>query len=505
MEGDEVLRFGHYALDLGRGVLLGHGGTRLLRPRAQALLTHLARNPGRVVPKAELLDAGWPGLHVTEDSLTQCIREIRKALADDAQSLIRTIARRGYMLAVEDGAPPPRSSQPVVAVLRFRREVDDDPLSALLDGFAEDLIAGLARFGTLTVLAGNSSFAVSDETGNRADIGRRLGADYLVEGAVRGVGSARRITASLIDARTLQQLWTDRFDIDGAEFFSAQDDIVECILGRLTARLDDAGARRARAKPVSDLSAYEAMLQGLAVLRTNDPARYPEACTLLETAIAKEPDFGLAHAHLAFGRAMLVGFGRAKRPDLDAVLKIAAKAVDLAPDQSTCFQVLSFIEMYRHEHAAAEQHLRHALTLNPCDAESLEQMGYLLTLRGRPVEALQWMDRAVRLNPIHPNWYEHDRSFALYALGDYAGAAELIKLTPAPPAWMQTWLAACYAQSGDAAQARAAVARIAEIDPGFSPDRFADDNGAAFEHAADIEHFASGVRNALALYRGGGS
>jgi TolB-like protein len=483
-------------------VLLDRGTPRLMRPRAQALLTHLARNLGRVVPKAELLDAVWPGLHVTEDSLTQCVRDIRKVLGDDAQSLVRTIARRGYMLFAEGGPPPLRSSQPVVAVLRFRRETSDDPLSALFDGFAEDLIAGLARFGTVTVIAGHSSFAASDETSNRADIGERLGADYLIEGAVRGAGSARRITATLMDARNLQQLWTDRFDIEGAEFFAAQDEIAECILGRIAARLDDVGARRARAKPVSDLSAYEAMLQGLAIIRTNDPARYQDACRLLEAAIAKEPDFGLAHAHLAFARAMEVGFGRATRADLDAALKIAARAVDLAPDQATTYQVLSFIEMYRHEHAAAERHLHHALTLNPCDAESVEQMGYLLTLRGRPLEALNWMDRAVRLNPIHPNWYEHDRSFALYALGDYAGAAQLIKLSPAPPAWMQTWLAACYAQCGEDAQAVAAAARIVEIDPEFSPDRFAADNGAAFEHEADAEHFAVGVRRALALLRG---
>ena len=153
--------------------------------------------------------------------------------------------------------------------------------------------------------------------------------------------------------------------------------------------------------------------------------------------------YGLAHAYLAFANVMIAGFGRASQKDLADALIVAARAVALAPEQSTAHRVLSFVQMYQREYPVAEHHLRRANERNPYDAESAEQMGYLLTLRGRPVEALAWMDRAVRLSPIHPPWYEHDRSFALYLLGDYRAAASLIELDPMPPPWMAPARASC--------------------------------------------------------------
>lgn len=140
---DQVFQFGGYTLDLGKGTLRHADGAAFLRPKTYALLTPLARHMGRVVPKSEIMDAVWPGVYVTEDSLTQSVREIRKVLGDD---LVRTVSKRGYMLAAEVEPAPEIGSQPMVAVLRFRNESEaDDPI---VDGFAEDIINGLARFGT---------------------------------------------------------------------------------------------------------------------------------------------------------------------------------------------------------------------------------------------------------------------------------------------------------------------------------------------------------------------
>lgn len=494
---DQVLQFGGFTLDLNKGVLHRNNEPAFLRPKAQALLTHLAHNPGRVVPKSELMDVVWPGIYVTEDSLTQSIREIRKALGDDEQKLIRTISRRGYMLVPDAEPITDQKSQPVVAVLRFRNETGDDGQAPLIDGFAEDIINGLARFGTVTVLARHSSFAIA--AGDRAEARARIGADYLVEGSVRRGGQALRIAVSLIDAESLTQLWGDRYDAEGDAIFNVQDDIIERVIGRLIVRLGEAGVSRAMRKPATSLAAYELMLRGVALLNANTPADFKTGSALIEAAIAKDPAYGLAHVYLAFSKVMIAGFGRASPEALADALHTATRAIVLSPDQPAAYRVLSFIQMYRREYAAAEHHLRRALELNPYDAESVQQMGYLLTLRGRPLEGIAWMDRAIRLNPIHPQWYEHDRSFALYSLGDYRGAAAAIELTPVPPAWMRTWLAACYAQMGDVDTARFHAIQITETDPDFSAINFAKRNGAAFEHAADNQHFAEGVFLALGL------
>jgi DNA-binding winged helix-turn-helix (wHTH) protein len=132
-------RFDRFTLDPVRGTLLDAGGTELaLRPKSFALLRYLAERAGRPVGRAELMAAVWPGLHVTEDSVVQCVVDIRRALGDDAQVLLRTLPRRGYLLdapvsrdqiaaaavlsgatADEDAVPRPPAGGPMVVVLPF--------------------------------------------------------------------------------------------------------------------------------------------------------------------------------------------------------------------------------------------------------------------------------------------------------------------------------------------------------------------------------------------------
>jgi TolB-like protein len=493
-------RLGEFTFDLRRGLLLREGKQTALRPKAQALLTHLARNSGRVVPKNELFDIVWPGVFVTEDSLTQTIRELRKALHDEAQQLIRTVARRGYLLSAHVEQPEVRSAEPVVAVLRFRNETGDTAQDVVVDGFAEDIIDGLARFKTVTVLAWQSSFSILQNSGaERAAAATGLGADFLVEGAIRRSQGRLKVSAALIDVQTLQQRWSDRYDAEVEKIFEVQQDIIERIIARLATHLEIEGAARARLKPPASLAAYELMLRGLALMRRDSRVDFKPAITLLERAIELDPGYGLAKAHLAFAKVMLADFGRARRADLDAALVVAADAARTSPDQPVVHRVLSFIQMYRREYDTAEHHLRQALNLNPYDAENVEQMGYLLALRGRPLEAIEWIDRAERLNPVHPPWYDHDRGLSLYCLGEYRAAAATFERTPVPPPHLCTWLAASYAQMGDLETARYHASRIADSERSYWAEDFARKNGAAFEHAADSQHFAEGVFLALGL------
>jgi len=89
-------RFGRYVLDHQRGCLLAGDEEITLRPKTFEFLRYLASNPGRLVSKDELLAAIWPNVVVTEDSLFQCVAELRRALQDHDQHLIKTVRRRGY-------------------------------------------------------------------------------------------------------------------------------------------------------------------------------------------------------------------------------------------------------------------------------------------------------------------------------------------------------------------------------------------------------------------------
>src|SRR5215207_1931616 len=130
---------------------------------------------------------------------------------------------------------------------------------------------------------------------------------------------------------------------------------------------------------------------------------------------------------------------------------MAAQAVDLDPQESRCHRMLALVCVNRRELATAQRHLDRALQLNPNDADAMQQMGYVLALRGKPQDALVWLERARRLNPLHPTWYNFSLGIALYSLGRYAEAAEAFLHRPNPGPWSSARLAACYAQLGDPA------------------------------------------------------
>ena len=121
----------------------------------------------------------------------------------------------------------------------------------------------------------------------------------------------------------------------------------------------------------------------------------------------------------------------------------------------------------------------------------------LRAMRGKPVEALAWLDRAVRINPIHPDWYHSDRGVALYAAGQYAEALASFSRLPTRTPWRMARVAACHAQLGQTEQARGLMAEVRRIAPDFSPTEIAN-LFLVYEHAADAEHVAEGMAKALA-------
>ena len=495
---DEIFRFGACVLDVRMGTLTNAGRSIFLRPKPYAVLVHLARNMGRVVPKAELFDAVWPGVFVTEDSLTQSIREIRKGLDDAAQEQVRTVSRRGYLLTGQAEQPDVSAArQPVVAVLRFRNENGDESREPIVDGFAEDIITGMARHSSVTVLARHTSFQLlSADIGAWSDAAKRIGAEYLVEGSVRWSGADARIAVNLVASGTQAQIWGDRYEAHDVELFAVQREICDQIVSRLVSQLDADSVRRSFEKPASSLAAYELVNRAVAILRGHEFVEPQKALPLLEQAIEKDPVYAPAHANLALCRFMIDRYTTVSADELERALAIAVHAAVLSPELAAAPRVMSMIRLFLRQHAAAEHDLRRALALNAGEADSLEQMGYLLTMRGRAFEALGWIDRAIRLNPIFPPWYQFNRALALYALGDYEAAAEALQLPPTRHLWHDARLAACFAQMGDRAASRRCIDKLFADRDDFPYARIVREQ-MPFEHRADADHLIEGFTLAL--------
>jgi adenylate cyclase len=239
---DGLFHFAGFELDTDKGLLSRDGKAVDLRPKSYALLRYLVQNPGRVLSKDELLDAVWNDVTVTEDSLTQCIRDIRLALGDAGQSLIRTLPRRGYVLetvpAIEPAATSgPDENRPSLAILPFRNLGGGDQQRYMAEGITEDIITAIARFSSLTVAGHHAVTRPAFSELEPQQVAASLGVDYVVDGSVRFASDRIRITAHLQEATSGKTLWADHYDRARDDIFAIQDDVVTAIATALDGRL----------------------------------------------------------------------------------------------------------------------------------------------------------------------------------------------------------------------------------------------------------------------------
>jgi len=492
-----IFRFRDCVLDIDSGTLQRDGCLVPVRAKTFRLLCHLASNAGRVLSKDELLDAVWPDVTVTEDSLTQAVRDLRRTIGDLAQETLRNIARRGYIFDAEAVAPEPKAIEPRIAVLPFLVENGDPHDAILMDGIVEEITNGLARFKTVAVVARHSAFTFRPGShSGPAAVGESLDVDFLVEGLARRVSGVLRISVVLVECRSGRRLWGEIFRDVAGDLLALQAAIVQRIISRLVANIEGAILQQAPARAAGNAAAFEHLVRGIALLRSYGETVNEEARVQLLRALEIDPDYGLAHAYLALAELTISGYGAATPAVLMAARDRAMRAVSLMPEEARCHRILALIRLYLREHAAAEQNFRRALELNPYDADTLAQLGYLLTMRGHPDEGLAWLDSAVSLNPLHPDWYHFDRSVTLYSLARYAEAAEALTNLPRRDALTETRLAACHAMVGDDLAAARHLERACQLAPAWDP-VWQVCHGVEFDRAQDLDHLLQGVRAAM--------
>ena len=289
---------------------------------------------------------------------------------------------------------------------------------------------------------------------------------------MRRAGDRIRVTAQLVEAGTAIHLWAERYDRHLDDVFAVQDEVAQMIASTLFGRIEDARLQQALRKPTDSMEAYDCFLRGLAHFRSFAEDSNQQAAAMLERAVALDPQYALAQSYLAWVRVAVDGYAAATPAVIGAAFTLASQAVDLDPQESRCHRLLGQIWPQRREYDTAERHFRRALELNPSDADGTHQMGFLLTIRGRPEEALQWMATARRLNPFHPTWYNFGLGVTLYSLRRYAEAEQAVKRLPNPGPWLRTVLAASCAQLAKTVKAQAQVAAILRLRPDFSIETF---------------------------------
>ena len=233
-----VYEFGEFRLDACRRILsTGRDGVRIpVQPKVFDAALYFLQRAGELIPKEQILADLWPGAVVEENSLTQLISELRRALGETrGENLyIVTVPRRGYQFVADVNrvslAPAPTASAPTVslAVLPFGNPAHLTGDELLAGGIPESILHRLAGLRGLRLVAHDTaSMAHGESHGDVRVVGRRLGARYVVQGSVQHAGSSLRITAQLVDTTDGSQLWSLRFDRPAADVFALEDDIAQ--------------------------------------------------------------------------------------------------------------------------------------------------------------------------------------------------------------------------------------------------------------------------------------
>src|SRR5712671_5290993 len=433
-----MFRFRGYTLDVSRGSLSCGEREVELRPKSFEVLRYLVGNAGRLVTKEEIIKTVWPNVVVSDESLTRCVFEVRQAIGDSDQTIIKTIARRGYRFAAPvsqigiDSAPappisgasakdastgsdaggqpePPPLDRPSVAVLPFANLSGDPQQDYFSDGITEDIITELSRFSELLIIARNSSFQYKDKAVDVRQVGRELGARYVLEGSVRRSGDRVRITAQLVDAMTGVHRWAERYDRELHDVFAVQDEVARAIVVTLVAHVNRAEIDRALLKPPAAWEAYECYLRGteayfLHISRRTKASLY-DARRLLEQSLAIDPDYARAAAMLS--RTHVLAYtepydGDYSRPAaLDRALELAETAVRLDARLPQARAQLGDVLLYKRRHDAAIAEFERAFALNPNFIDY--RYAKALTFVGEPARAIEVLQACSRLDPFQSN------------------------------------------------------------------------------------------------------
>lgn len=304
-------------------------------------------------------------------------------------------------------AVPPPIEDTALCVMPFLVLSAEEGWADLVQGFTLDLLDALSRFRPLRVVAWQSSFALAGLDLSPQEIGRRLGARWLVSGSVRRRGETVRITVALVDAVSGRQAWSDILDVPEGHFLDAQDAIVRRLAAVLPGNVDRQMLDRARQTRPENLDAYGCWLRGMAILRRGVSGERAEARTLFERALELDSHCVRARAGLSlyfFDDWSCLAWDRWEHNERMAY-QHALEAVTLDDGDHVAQFILGRILIYRRQFARGREHLERALTLNPNDADLLAQAALAFAYLGEPERATECATLAMRLNPYHDSWY----------------------------------------------------------------------------------------------------
>lgn len=439
---------------------------------------------------ARLQGVAQPGaICLSEDAYRQVKSRLDLSISDLGETRLKNIAEPVHLYSVQFGSGVAKAAltgvatstaagfsfpeKPSIAVLPFQNMSGDPEQEYFADGIVEEIITALSHFRWLSVIARNSSFTYKGKNVDVKQVGRELGARYVLEGSVRKSGDRVRITGQMIDASSGSHLWADRFDGALQDIFDLQDRVTAKVVGEIAPRLEQVEIERAKRKQTENLDAYDYYLRALASLHEWTRESHDEALRLFYRAIELDPGFASAYglAAMCFLWRKVNGWIVDPAREVAEAERLGRRAVELGPDDAVALSGGGYALVFvAHDLNNGPAFIERALALNPNLAWALFSSGWTKAFLGDPEGAIAQLTHAIQLSPLDPHSFRAQGgiAFAHFLAGRYeeaiTWAEAALRQRPTYGASIRE-LAAANALAGRLPEAQRAMARLRQLDP----------------------------------------
>ena len=404
--------------------------------------------------------------------LSHAVKGMRDFLARKA-SISQKKAENGQHTRSTILQLPDRPSIVVLPLVNMGQGTEQDYFS---DGLTEDIITDLSKISGIFVIAKNSAFAYKGKSVQPSQVAHDLGVRHILEGTVRRAGQRVRIATQLVDGMLNRNIWADRFDGNLEDIFDLQDQVtgkvVSALKVKLTSREKEQRTNRGSVNP----EVYDLVKKANSLGLESTFKRHLEAREIYRQAL--ELDTGYAPAHVGMGWTWFDEwpFGWSDdRMVLEKALHYSERAVDLDPNLSEAFSLMSCTYLWMGEHEKAEAVINRLLAIAPNSADGLGFYGYILAFSGRPEEAVAPIIRAKRLDPGRHVRLSMYLALVYNLLERYDEAVKEVEpYLEEYPSYLslRRILAYAYCRTGDMEKAGQAAAHVMQLEPDFNSETY---------------------------------
>jgi adenylate cyclase len=396
-----------------------------------------------------------------------------------------------------------RESLPSIAVLPFQNLGGDPADDYFADGIVEDIIVSLAGLRELFVISRASTIKYRGSNPDPREVGRSLGARYVVLGSVRRSERLVRVSIQACDSETMETLWGDAVEVAPGELFDLQDHIVRKIVAGIAPKVRNSELRNAMRKRPESFTAYDYALRGIQIINSLDKQTFLKAREFLNKAIAEDEHFAMPVAWAARWHSMYVGQGWSPNPDEDSVkaVQLAARAIELDGQNALALATFGHLKSFLfHEYDGALIYLDRALAACPNHAVAWILSSATLSYIGEADQAVTRAEHALRLSPFDQNLFSFYMflNLAYYAKGEFREAVKWGRMSFEEnglyTANHRIWIAGL-AGLGQLEEAREVAARMMQIEPEFRLKTY-ERTRQPFRHAEIKERYMQHLRTA---------